>query len=269
MSEAVRYERNGHVARITLNRPTALNALDQVASRELAAIWDQVEHDPEVWVAVLTGAGRAFCAGADTRAFGDTTGDAAAQVSFGGLTGIDGSFVAVSKPIVAAVHGWAVGGGFELAMACDIILAASSARFSIPEPRIGVLGGALAVHRALRHLPHHIAMELILTGRPITATEAHRHGLVNAVVADDDLARETDAMVACLLECSPGALRATKAVAYEADGLPLIEAITRRYAAVADYLASEDYREALTAIGERRPPRWRGYSQHEQRDEGQ
>jgi enoyl-CoA hydratase/carnithine racemase len=268
MSEAVLYERNGHVGRVTLNRPAALNALDQAADRELAAIWDQVEHDPEVWVAVLTGAGRAFCAGADTRAFGDATG-AAARVSFGGLTGIDGSFVAVSKPIVAAVHGWAVGGGFELAMACDIIMAGTSARFSIPEPRIGVLGGALAVHRALRHLPHHIAMELILTGRPFTAEEAYRHGLVNAVIADEDLARETDAIVACLLECSPGALRATKVVAYEADGLPLIEAITRRYAAVGDYLASEDYREALTAIGEHRPPRWRGYNQHDPHAEGQ
>src|SRR5215831_13805756 len=179
--EFATYEKQGRIAIVTLNRPERMNALHPPAHFELHEIWNDFERDPEVWVGILTGAGdKAFSAGNDlkyTAEHGRNMGRSA-ESGFGGIT----NRTTCWKPIIAAVNGYALGGGFEMALACDIIIAADHAHLGLPEVRVGLMAGAGGVHRLPRMMPHKIAMGHILTGRHMTAQEAHRWGIVNEVV---------------------------------------------------------------------------------------
>ena len=182
--EFVTYEKRDRIATITLNRPEVMNALHLEAHFELKEIWEDFRDDPEVWVAILTGAGeRAFCAGNDLKVTAERTasGDdvqGRARPPFGRIT----RDFDCPKPMIAAVNGVAVGGGLEMALACDIIVAADHARFGLPEPRVGLMAGAGGIHRLARQVPFKLAMGLLMTGRLIQADEAYRIGLVNEVV---------------------------------------------------------------------------------------
>ena len=213
------YEKRGRIAYVTLNRPEVMNALHLEAHLELAEIWEDFRDDPDVWVAILTGAGeRAFSAGNDLKATaertangGDVQGDA--RPPFGRIT----RDFHCPKPMIAAVNGVAVGGGLEMALACDIIVAADHARFGLPEPRVGLFAGAGGIHRLARQLPFKVAMGLLLTGRLFGADEAHRIGLVNEVVPLADLMATAERWAGEILECSPLSVQLTKESAF--DGL--------------------------------------------------
>ncbi|MEM1229315.1 MAG: enoyl-CoA hydratase-related protein [Pseudomonadota bacterium] len=255
MTAFCRTEQSDHVLTITIDRPERLNALHPPASVELAAVFDDFAANDDLWVAILTGAGRAFSAGNDLRYQAAGGERLAMPRGFGGLT----SRFDLDKPVIAAVNGLAHGGGFELALACDLIIAAESAEFALPEPKVGLaaLGGGLV------RLPAQIglkrAMSMILTGRRVSAAEGERLGFVNEVVPVDEVLPRSRALAGQINECSPLSIRASKAVAHAALDSPSLEAaLTTRHEAVRAMLRSEDFEEGPRAFAEKRPPRWQG-----------
>jgi enoyl-CoA hydratase/carnithine racemase len=249
-------EREGPLTIVTLNRPEAHNALDAAAHAELKAIFDAFAGDDEQWVAILTGAGaKAFCAGHDLKQQADGGELIDPPKGFAGLT----ARFDLIKPVIAAVNGAAMGGGFELALACDIIVAARHATFALPEPRVGLaaLGGGLL------RLPQQIglkrAMGLLLSGRRVTADEGLDLGFVNEV-ADEDVMNLARRWAGALLGCSPLSLRATKQVVQRAHDLPLSEAMKAQweFPAVREMLQSQDAVEGPLAFAEKRKPTWKG-----------
>jgi enoyl-CoA hydratase/carnithine racemase len=259
----IRYEVADRVATITLDRPEVLNAVHPPAALELKDAWGQVREDKEVWVAILTGAGeRAFCAGMDLKWAAEhaeqrrrsSTPDLSWH--FGGMVDAARRFD-LWKPIVAAVNGVAAGGGFEMALACDIVVADETARFGCPEVKRGLIAGAGGVHRIPRQLPQKIALGLLLAGRLISAGEAHRLGLVNEVVPQGEALAAARRWAAEVLEASPLAVQATKQAALLGLDRPLDEALDEsQYPAVARLRQSEDPVEGPKAFAEKRPPRW-------------
>ncbi len=253
--EFVRYEKRGRIAYVTLNRPQVMNALHPPANEELARVWDDFAADPEVWIAILTGAGeRAFSAGNDLKWTAQHGGQALPKSGFAGLTARHD----LTKPVIAAVNGFALGGGFEAVLACDIVVASDRASFGLPEPRVGLFAGAGGVHRLPRQIPLKLAMGLMLTGRTISADEAARLGLVNELVAPGELLPAAERWAAAILECSPLAIQATKESAMQGCGRPLAEAMASRYETVRRLYKSEDIIEGPRAFAEKRPPRWKG-----------
>ena len=252
-----RLDRAGHVLTITIDRPEALNALHLDAHVELSRAFDLYAADPELRVAVITGAGdRAFCVGTDLKSLAQTGSYA---YPYGGFAGITKRFD-LFKPVIAAVNGLCLGGGVEILAACDLAVAAEHAQFGLPEPRVGLaaLGGG-ALQRLARTLPMKEAMGLVLTARRMGAAEAQRIGLVNDVVPMAELAARTRALVDELLACAPLALEASKQVMLESLDEPGLEAaMTRRYPAAERMLASEDAKEGPRAFAERRKPNWQG-----------
>jgi len=255
--EFITYEKTDRIAYVTINRPAVLNALHPPANLELSAAWDDFAADPECWVAIFTGAGdKAFSAGNDLKY---TAEHGAKTVTFsgGGFGGITSRFDLV-KPVIAAVNGFALGGGFELVLACDIVVAAEHARFGLPEPRVGLAALAGGMHRLPRHVPLKLAMGLMLTGRQLSAAEAHRIGVVNEVVPAADLMAAAERWAHAILECSPISVRATKQCAMQGLGLPLEEALRASYSEVRALLHSEDMTEGVRAFTQKRPPQWKG-----------
>ena len=254
------YEKRGRIAYVTLNRPEVMNALHLEAHLELAEIWEDFRDDPDVWVAILTGAGeRAFSAGNDLKATAERTADGSdvqgdARPPFGRIT----RDFDCPKPIIAAVNGVAVGGGLELALACDIIVAADHARFGLPEPRVGLFAGAGGIHRLARQVPFKVAMGLLLTGRLFGAEEAHRIGLVNEVAPLADLMATAERWAGEILECSPLSLQLTKESAVDGLQHSVDEALARDHERVARLLASADFVEGPKAFSEKRRPQWTG-----------
>ncbi len=252
-----RVARDGHLLTITIDRPEVMNALHPPAHAELARAFDLYGADPELRVAIITGAGtRAFCAGTDLKVRAATGRDDHPPTGFAGLTGrFD-----LLKPVLAVVNGLALGGGVEIVAACDLAIAADHAELGLPEPRVGLaaLGGGV-LHRLARQMPMKQAMWLALTGRRITAGEAHALGLINQVVPAKDLERTVRAVVDDLLACAPLALEATKQVMLQGLAEPdLAKAIGARYPAAERMLASEDAREGQRAFVDKRTPRWTG-----------
>jgi enoyl-CoA hydratase/carnithine racemase len=254
--EHVIYAKAHQVAHVTINRPEVRNALNPRASAELRDAFNDFRADDDLRVAILTGAGsQAFCAGADLRdaagmfAAGDRPAD---LPPFGGIT----EDFACWKPIIAAVNGLALGGGTELALACDIVVASSHAQFGLPEPRHGVVAASGGLVRLPRQLPLKLAMGLILTGRPMTAAQAERHGLVNEVVPGEELAACAQGWAQDILRCSPAAVRLSKRQALSYLHLAADEALATQADLVAELLASPDASEGTRAFVERREPRW-------------
>ena len=257
MSGELIFEVDGHVARLTLNRPKALNAISRDLDIELRDAWRAIDADPEIWVAVLGAAGdRAFCAGADIS--GGTGADTSRLALGGGLTGIGGPLVKLRKPLIAAVHGHTLGGGFELAMCADIIVAADDTKFGLPEVRAGIIGECGVLHRAIRQLPHRIALAMILTGERLTAADAERFGLVNEVVPLDELADAATRWAEKLCAVSPLAAQAAKEAVLSQADMSLEVALATRYEPIEAYAYSEDVAEGRKAFAERRAPRWSG-----------
>jgi enoyl-CoA hydratase/carnithine racemase len=252
----VRYEKRGHIAYVTINRPEVLNALHPPAKAELARVWEDYAADPELWVAILTGAGeRAFCAGDDLK-YRAAQPEPAQRATRPGAHPLD----ALAKPVIAAINGYAVGGGLELALRCDIIVAAEHARFGLPEPRRGLLADDGGVTLLPRRIPYHLAMGLILTGELISAPEAYRLGLVNEVVPSPELMPAAERWAAAILECAPLAVQAAKQAvrstlhmspASAQEALEWLPAVRR-------LRSSEDYIEGPRAFAEKRRPCWRG-----------
>ncbi|TMA81437.1 MAG: enoyl-CoA hydratase [Deltaproteobacteria bacterium] len=253
--EFIRYEKRDRIAYVTINRPEVMNALHPPAHEELARVWDDVVTDPEIWVAILTGTGdRAFSAGNDLKW---TTLHGVPRMpkgGFGGLVARDDLW----KPLIAAVNGFALGGGLELALACDVIIAAEHARLGLPEPRVGLMAAAGGVHRLPRHVPLKVAMGMILTGRPVSAAEAARIGLVNEVVPAGDLLATAERWAREMSECSPLAVQASKQAALQGLGRPVAEAMLAHYPLVQKLFTSEDVVEGPRAFAEKRKPVWRG-----------
>lgn len=261
--ERIGYERRDHVAYVTIDRPAVLNALDLLAHEELGRVWDEVEDDDDIWVAVLTGRGdRAFCVGQDLKELVKRTHDGAAPKSFGsaGLPGhprLTERF-GFSKPVVARVNGYALGGGFELALACDIVVAAEHATFGLPEARLGQMTGAGGVFRLTRQIPFKVAMGHLLTGREMSAGRAYELGLVNEVVPADRLDDCVAGWVSDLLRCAPLSVRAIKQAATASAQMSLEEAFAARYPWEERRLRSADTVEGPRAFMAKRAPRWTG-----------
>ncbi|MEV4140949.1 enoyl-CoA-hydratase DpgD [Dactylosporangium sp. NPDC049742] len=259
----VRYAKRGGVAYVTIDRPAVLNAMDLRTHEELSAVWDDFEADDELRVAVLTGAGdRAFCVGQDLRERARLNAAGAAPTTFGsrgqpGWPRLTERFD-LSKPVLARVDGYALGGGFELALACDIIVASDRSVFALPEVRLGLVPGAGGAFRLARQLPLKVAMGHLLTGRQMTAEAALRAGLVNEVVPADQLDACVDGWTADLVRAAPLAVRAIKESVLRSLDMPLPDAFTATYPWEARRMHSEDAAEGPRAFAEGREPRWRG-----------
>jgi enoyl-CoA hydratase/carnithine racemase len=252
----VEFSKEGHIARVRLNRPTAMNAITQSMDDELLAAWNEINTDPDIWCAVLSAEGeRAFCIGADVSGGAERK---TRMALAGGLTGIGGPLVRVRKPLVAAVQGFCVGGGFELAMCADIIVAADTAQFGLPETKVGIIGECGVVHRVIRQLPYHIAMAMMLTGERIKADTAERFGLVNEVVPYSDLEAASLKWTQKINVASPLANQAAKAAVLGRLGYPLEVALMSRFEEIEQYAESSDKREGERAAAERRKPVWTG-----------
>jgi crotonobetainyl-CoA hydratase/dehydration protein DpgD len=259
----VLYEKRGHVAYITLNRPEVLNALDTSMHAELCAIWDDFEQDDEIWLGVLGGAGtRAFSVGQDMKELVQRSASGEPASSFGsrgrpGFPRLTERF-SLSKPLVAKVQGYALGGGFELALACDIIVASEDAFFGLPEAKLGLIAGAGGVFRLLRQAPLKIAMGYLMTGRHMSAATALGLGLVNQVVPSDLLDQTVEQWLEDLLSCAPLSLRSIKEVSAKAETLSLSEAFDAEYEGEARRRQSRDCTEGPIAFVQKRPPVWTG-----------
>ena len=254
--EFVRYEKRDRIAFVTLQRPEVMNALHPPCHEELDQVFNDFAADPETWVAILTGSGdRAFSAGNDLKWTAEHgVPKKMPKTGFGAIT----ERFDLVKPLIAAVNGFALGGGFELALACDIIIAAEHARFGVPEPRVGLMAAAGGVHRLPRHVPLKIAMGMMLTGRHITAAEAQRLGLVNEVVPAKDLLATAERWAGEILECSPLSVQASKQAALQSLHLSVEDAVHTHLDAEKRLWASEDAIEGPRAFAQKRKPVWKG-----------
>ncbi|HWW49885.1 MAG TPA: enoyl-CoA hydratase-related protein [Xanthobacteraceae bacterium] len=249
--------RKGRITIVTLNRPDVMNALHTDAHTELHHIFNDFSADPEQWVAIVTGAGdRAFCAGNDLKwqAAGGKRGWQAS--GFGGLT----SRFDCDKPIIAAVNGVAMGGGFEIALACDLIIAAENATFALPEPKVGLAALAGGLHRLPRQIGLKRAMGMILTARHVPAREGYELGFVNEVVPVGEALSAAERWAETICKNSPMSIRASKQTIQKGLTGSLEDAIAGQldYPAVKAMIGSQDYIEGPKAFAEKRPPNWQG-----------
>jgi enoyl-CoA hydratase len=253
MAEELLRERRGHIELLTLNRPEARNAMNRAAAMALSDALDDCEKDDEVWVVVLTGAGdKAFCAGMDLKAF--ATGEfPITEKGFGGLTQRD-----FPKPLIAALNGSALAGGFELMLACDMVVAADHAKFGIPEASRGLIAGAGGLVRLPKRIPLALAYELALTAEPVDAARAYQLGLVNAVVPGDQVLTAALDLAGRIAKNAPLAVRVSKSVMRQAADLHESEAWVVNNEEFGRIGRSSDAMEGAVAFAEKRAPNWQG-----------
>lgn len=261
MSKVVRQERNGKVLTITLDRPKA-NAIDAVTSRELGEAFAAFRDDPELLVAIITGGGeRIFSAGWDLKATAEDGLDENADYGVGGFAGITEMFN-LDKPVIAAVNGVAVGGGVEIVLACDLVVAAEHATFSLPETFVGVAADAGGLQRLPRKVPINVAMDMLLTGRKMDMQEARHYGLVNYLVPGEQLMHKAWELAEHIAGGAPLSIRTIKEVVHGSLDMSLEAAFAatreRRFPVHAAMLESEDHLEGPRAFSEKRDPVWQG-----------
>ncbi|MEO1321586.1 MAG: enoyl-CoA hydratase-related protein [Pseudomonadota bacterium] len=251
--ETITLERKERIAVVTLNRPDSLNALNALVMSEIAAAFEEVDRDPSIAVSVLTGAGRAFAAGADIKEMQPQTFSDMYLADY--FAGWD-RFAACRKPVVAAVNGFALGGGCELAMMCDVIIASDKAKFGQPEIKLGVtpgMGGSVRMTKAIGKAK---AMDLVLTGRMIDGEEADRIGLVSRVVPHDELLDVAVQAAATIAEFSLPSIMAAKEMVGRALELPTTEGVRFERRLFMGLFGTEDQKEGMSAFAEKRPPKF-------------
>ena len=259
MTSPIRVEKHGAVLEVTIDRPKA-NAIDAVTSRIMGDSFAMFRDDPSLRVAILTGAGeKFFCPGWDLKAAaaGEAPDSDYGVGGFGGLQELPG----LNKPVICAVNGLAFGGGFEIMISCDIIIAAEHATFALPEINSGTVADAATI-KLPRRIPYHVAMEMLFTGRRINATEAKHWGLINEIVPADKLMIRARELAAQLADGPPLVFAAIKEIARETAHLPVQQAfdmVTKRKLKTVDMLySSDDQKEGARAFAEKRAPVWKG-----------
>ena len=253
--EFIKTEKRGNILLVTMNRPEVYNAVHVDMHNEMADCWDNFAADQDLWVAVLTGAGdKAFTAGNDLKA--TAAGGSKAKMTSTGFAGLSSRFD-LEKPIIAAVNGFAMGGGFETALSCDIILASENAKFALPEVKVGFFAAASGVQRLSRYIGRLAAQEMMYTGRTIGAAEALQMGCVNEVHPHDELMAKAMEKAEQLCTVSPSAVKATKRVMNDfakRDGMADSIAYSREV--IVDLAMTEDFKEGVQAFVEKRAPKW-------------
>ncbi|WP_351237039.1 crotonase/enoyl-CoA hydratase family protein [Streptomyces sp. NPDC002133] len=249
----VRTHQVGTTLLITIDRPQARNSVNAAVAALLAKALDELEADPGLRAGVLTGADGTFSAGMDLKAALRGESPNIPGRGFGGVTEVERT-----KPLIAAVEGWAMGGGFELALACDLIVAAEDAHFGLPEVKRGLIAAGGGVIRLPQRIPYHLAMEFLLTGEPVSGQRAGELGLANQVVPTGQAVNESLLRAEQLAANAPLALAAVKTVVRAADGVPEADAFAVQRRVMGTLMASADVREGMTAFAERRTPEWTG-----------
>jgi enoyl-CoA hydratase len=253
MADEVAVDVDGGVAVITINRPKARNAVNEAVATQIAQAIDDLDPRGDVRVMILTGAGGTFCAGMDLKGFLAGENSMAGGRGFGGITERP-----PATPVIAAIEGYALAGGFELALACDLIVASEEATFGLPEVTRGLVAGAGGLLRLPRQIPYHLSMEVALTGGHFPAARLYQAGLINRLVPADEALAEARALAAELVRNAPLALAATKRIVVESADWPSDEAFGRQNAIVGPIFTSADAMEGAAAFAEKRPPVWRG-----------
>jgi enoyl-CoA hydratase len=252
-TELVLTERHNGVLTIIINRPAQRNAINREVAVQLASALDQLDSDPTLSVGVLTGAGGTFSAGMDLKAFATGETPILPGRGFGGLTQ-----AVVRKPLIAAVEGWALGGGFEMVLVCDVIVAAEDAKFGLPEVKRGLIAGEGGVIRLPQRISYHVALTVLLTGEPIPAVDAKQYGLVSELTASGAALAGAQELAQRIAGNAPLALAKVKQVLRETQGLNDAEAFARQAEDASSLLNTEDAHEGALAFAEKRAPVWRG-----------
>ena len=249
--ETVLVRREGAILIVTIHRPQVRNAIDRATSEAIALAMDELDGDASLSLGILTGAGAHFCAGMDLKAFlrGERV-----ELEGRGLAGM--TETPPAKPVIAAVEGYALAGGCELALACDLVVAAGNARFGIPEVKRGLIAGSGGLLRLPQRIPRQIALEYALTGELMTATEAHQWGLVNRLTVPGGALDGALALARTIAANGPLAVQMTKRVMTEAPYWPVAELWARQREMLETIIASNDAREGAQAFSQKRPPRW-------------
>ena len=255
MTEYCLVEKHNHITTVTINRPDRLNALHPPANAELGEVFDDFAADDDAWVAIITGSGRGFSAGNDLRYQAEGGERVPMPRGFGGLT----SRFDLNKPVIAAVNGVSMGGGFEIALACDLIIASEKALFALPEPKVGLAALAGGLNRLPRQIGPKRALGMILTGRHVSAEEGKELGFVNEVVAHENLLEAAQRWAEEICACAPLSIRASKDVVYRSLSTgSLEESMRTQYDSVKAMVTSEDFVEGPKAFAEKRAPNWKG-----------